>query len=389
MPSIGFAEHFRNGYIFGDSLHAPAVAQSYLTPISEISVRFIYATAALCSVLIFGTCHAAPIDCGKPPPLANEQFKAEVQGNAQTVGKLGAVGLGGAVTTSRNEILSKYPHADRVVLDMYFAYQFCSVIVNNPALTPDQKLDRILTARRALAVPTSGANRPASKSARPKATSRATSSNSGATSAFGNGKVLVRVDLQDPFAFGGGQDVQAKILLINNSAGSVVIRDIRMLVVDYRDNDGHERHEEARLRDVLDRSGAKLQTTMELLGDRMKVGNAGDFVAIYAPISLTSAGAAVMGPFESTNNHIVQLDASFRLAPIDRRLSNTVAGALVFDLIALDGSIVRRICPSFFNTWLGYPDAPHGTIAGWLGHQPLELFPGTKGGAYCEAARVS
>ena len=99
------------------------------------------------------TAHAATFDCGRPPPLANEAWKAELNGRAQTIGKIGSAGLGGAIASSRSEVISKYPNADRVIADAYFNYMVCSIVMNDTKLTSDEKLARIVSARKAFSTP--------------------------------------------------------------------------------------------------------------------------------------------------------------------------------------------------------------------------------------------
>ena len=77
--------------------------------------------------------------CGDPPPLANEKLKGEVRGKAQFLSRfLGGAEVGGQIENTREEVLSKYPNADRAVFHLMLLYQTCVFLMQDDTLSTQQ-----------------------------------------------------------------------------------------------------------------------------------------------------------------------------------------------------------------------------------------------------------
>jgi len=83
--------------------------------------------------------------CGEPPLVAEESLKAEINGKAEALfGLVGRADLGGKVESARTDVFSKYPNADKVRAQAYFAYVFCTTVLADPSLSPEQRIRSIV-----------------------------------------------------------------------------------------------------------------------------------------------------------------------------------------------------------------------------------------------------
>lgn len=87
--------------------------------------------------------------CGDSPPVANETLKADIKGKAQLLTKyVGDAELGGQIQTSRTEIFSKYPDAEKSRSNAYFEYQVCILIMSDTTRSNVDKLKSLEDSRR-------------------------------------------------------------------------------------------------------------------------------------------------------------------------------------------------------------------------------------------------
>ena len=108
-----------------------------------LKYAFIATLTALLIVPVQGFAQGASI-CGDPPPVANESLKGEILGKAQFLSKhLGDAQLGGKIETSRTEIFSKYPDAEKSRANAYYEYQVCVLLMNDKRMTTKEKLDEL------------------------------------------------------------------------------------------------------------------------------------------------------------------------------------------------------------------------------------------------------
>jgi hypothetical protein len=82
---------------------------------------------------------ARVLECGKAPPLSNEETRVDLRLNAQALLKNVSGSVGGAFQTSRAEVLSRYPNADRLLVDSFYQWEICT-LANDPKLTTAQRL---------------------------------------------------------------------------------------------------------------------------------------------------------------------------------------------------------------------------------------------------------
>ncbi len=79
--------------------------------------------------------------CGEAPRITDELLKADIKGKAQVLsGLMGKIDLEGSVEAARTDVFSKYPNADRVRAQAYFAYVFCTNVLTDPTLSAEQRV---------------------------------------------------------------------------------------------------------------------------------------------------------------------------------------------------------------------------------------------------------
>ena len=84
--------------------------------------------------------------CGDPPPVANEQVKADLIGKASLLSRyFGSAELGGKIDASRTEIFSKYPPGERS--EAYFQYQICILLMQDTKMSTSEKIKELLGTR--------------------------------------------------------------------------------------------------------------------------------------------------------------------------------------------------------------------------------------------------
>lgn len=99
----------------------------------------------LCAVVL----PAAGMDCGDPPPVANESLRGSIAGEARLLTRLiGGVDISGDISRSREEIFSRYPDANRGRTDAFFLYQICMYLQQDDLLTNSQKIRKLMEIRR-------------------------------------------------------------------------------------------------------------------------------------------------------------------------------------------------------------------------------------------------
>jgi hypothetical protein len=73
--------------------------------------------------------------CGEPPPVANEDLKADLNGEAVIVSRFfGDAKLGGMIERSKREIFSKYPDAEKSRSNAYLEYQLCILLFSDETM---------------------------------------------------------------------------------------------------------------------------------------------------------------------------------------------------------------------------------------------------------------
>jgi len=103
------------------------------------------------SILVTGLALALPISsatyaqqCGDPPRVDDQLLKGELDGKAQFLSSLvGNAGLRGQIEVARNDVLNRYPNADKVRSDSYMLYMFCTFVLSDAKLTAQEKFRAI------------------------------------------------------------------------------------------------------------------------------------------------------------------------------------------------------------------------------------------------------
>ncbi len=105
-------------------------------------------TASLTALLLMlATAFASAADfaCPSPSGQTAQEVAADINGQAQTIMKLGNADIQGKVKTTIIDLYSKYPNADRVAIASTMIYTTCSFIKNSSQLSDEQKLDKWMT----------------------------------------------------------------------------------------------------------------------------------------------------------------------------------------------------------------------------------------------------
>lgn len=116
-------------------------------------------TSAACAVLLAILSFplqtiAQEVNCGSPPPVANENLEAEIYGQAQLLSKyLGDVSLAGKIKRSRTEIFSKYPDAEQSRWNAFYQYQVCVILMNDRSIPYSTKLKELNEIQREFSKP--------------------------------------------------------------------------------------------------------------------------------------------------------------------------------------------------------------------------------------------
>lgn len=87
------------------------------------------------------------LNCGDPPPVANEVLKGEIEGKVHLLSRfVGDASLSGQIDHSRTEIFSKYGANERS--DAFFEYMLCMLIMNDSEMTTRDKIYELSIVRR-------------------------------------------------------------------------------------------------------------------------------------------------------------------------------------------------------------------------------------------------
>jgi hypothetical protein len=94
--------------------------------------------------------------CGDAPSVVDEKLKGELDTKATVLSRfLGDVKFKGQVELERNDILSRYPNADKLRLNQYFLYQVCLLIMSDNKMPTEKKFELLTNARESIFNPSS------------------------------------------------------------------------------------------------------------------------------------------------------------------------------------------------------------------------------------------
>lgn len=87
---------------------------------------------------------AEPFPCPTSSAQIATNIKADVNGSAQTLLRIGSAEVKGQVEKTAVDLYSKYPNADRVAIISNLVSTACNLIVNSKQMSDEQKFDKWL-----------------------------------------------------------------------------------------------------------------------------------------------------------------------------------------------------------------------------------------------------
>ena len=101
---------------------------------------------------------SAQVDrCGEPPPVVEEHIERAIDGKLHVLSRfLGNAALSAKIQTSRTEIFSRYPDAERSRTNAYFQYQVCVLIMEDNSLSNPEKIEKLMRIRQEFLKPIEG-----------------------------------------------------------------------------------------------------------------------------------------------------------------------------------------------------------------------------------------
>lgn len=95
--------------------------------------------------------YGSSLDCGEPPPVANEMLKGSIVGKAEFISKfLGGAELSGVIEKSKTDLFSSFPDADESRANAFLLYQVCIYLKEDASLSTRAKIAELLRARAAI-----------------------------------------------------------------------------------------------------------------------------------------------------------------------------------------------------------------------------------------------
>lgn len=91
---------------------------------------------------------AQPGACGDAPVVDDVRFKGELDAKLQFLSRfIGDAGLKGQVDYAREDVLRKYPNADKLRLNQYVLYVLCMAIMADTKMSTPEKLRELRQTR--------------------------------------------------------------------------------------------------------------------------------------------------------------------------------------------------------------------------------------------------
>lgn len=128
---------------------------SHYVRVLALSVTVI--VSCICSDVAFAVDAGA---CGEMPPVANDQLKGKIDGEAQLLSKyIGGGKLSGQIEISRRDIFLHAPEGAQAALDTRFFVVTCKLILDDKSLSTAQKLDGLRMVKQGFSIarPATGA----------------------------------------------------------------------------------------------------------------------------------------------------------------------------------------------------------------------------------------
>jgi hypothetical protein len=106
------------------------------------------------AVLFAASTGARSEPCGDAPLVSDESLKGELDSRATVLSRLfGDLKFQGEVQIQRNDVLSRYPAADKLRVNQYFLYAVCQLIMADTQASLEQKIKMLGDARESISLP--------------------------------------------------------------------------------------------------------------------------------------------------------------------------------------------------------------------------------------------
>jgi len=132
------------------------MSRDLLKCISWSQVRLSMLAIAVAQMLVASTgpFHAANAQanlCGESPLLRDERLKGELDSKASVLSRfVGDLRFKGQVEIEKSEVLSRYPNADKLMVNQYYMYQVCILIMSDARMGTEKKFELLTNAREAI-----------------------------------------------------------------------------------------------------------------------------------------------------------------------------------------------------------------------------------------------
>lgn len=108
------------------------------------------------TLLVTGNAWAQASMCGDAPVMTDQRLRGELDSKATVLsGYLGDMKFKGQVEFEKNDVLSRYPNADKLRLNQYFMYQVCILIMSDSRMSTEKKFELLTNARESIFNPSS------------------------------------------------------------------------------------------------------------------------------------------------------------------------------------------------------------------------------------------
>ncbi len=112
--------------------------------------KFIFLIVAISLLIVYSSCRRSTLDCPKPPEQVNKEWKVDVDAAIAKIGLAKGIELKAKTNRATQDLMGKYPNADRIYLEQMMFSAYCSVLRYDETLTQTEKAERLKEYRREL-----------------------------------------------------------------------------------------------------------------------------------------------------------------------------------------------------------------------------------------------
>jgi hypothetical protein len=115
----------------------------------RIGIRFVLPILVMAATAHNAFAQAAM--CGDAPAMTDLRLKGELDSKATVLSRfLGDLKFKGQVEVEKQDVLSRYPNADKLRLNQYFLYQVCILIMSDSRMSTEKKYELLTHARESI-----------------------------------------------------------------------------------------------------------------------------------------------------------------------------------------------------------------------------------------------